>query len=147
MIPPFDAMTGNLPPGIYEATWGEILTRYSYNAHRRRLLNGLKLALAALRFAGCRRAYLNGSFISTRADPADYDVCWERHDVSPGLLDPVFRARDHARILQKMKYQGEFFTAEAIVDLDGLTALEFFQRDKVTLAPKGIVAIDLEALR
>jgi hypothetical protein len=64
MIPPLDPQTGALPPGIHVATWAEIFTRYGYNPRRRRLLTGLAFALAGLRDAGCRRAYLGGSFVT-----------------------------------------------------------------------------------
>ena len=55
MIPPFEE-SGNLPAGIHEATWNEFSARYGTTPHRRNLLDGLGLALVALRRAGCRRA-------------------------------------------------------------------------------------------
>ncbi len=61
MIPPFDPATGALPPGIQEATWTEVVIRYGYNPVRRRLLNGLYMALEALRgrvqASLCRRRF------------------------------------------------------------------------------------------
>lgn len=45
MIPEFDE-NGNLPPGVYWAEWDEFEQRFSYNPTRRRLINGLKLAMA-----------------------------------------------------------------------------------------------------
>ena len=56
MIPPFDPATGALPPGIHEASWAEIVSRFGYNPDRQRLLVGLRFALAGLGFAGCKRA-------------------------------------------------------------------------------------------
>jgi hypothetical protein len=49
MIPPLDPVTGNLPPGIHEASWTEIEDHYAYTPHRRELLAGLRMALEALR--------------------------------------------------------------------------------------------------
>ena len=41
---------------------------------------------------------------------------------------------------------GELFPTSIIADTDGLSFLEFFQTDKETGIPKGIVAIDLGGL-
>ena len=97
VIPPFDPETGNLPPGVHEATWGELVARYGYNAHRRKLLVRLKAALDALHVAGCRRVYIDGSFVTNKAEPADFDACWEWPGVAPGLLDPILLAFDLGR--------------------------------------------------
>jgi uncharacterized protein DUF6932 len=61
VIPPFDPATGNLPPGVHEATWDEIVARYGYTPHHLALLAGLKAALDSLRAAGCRRACCENS--------------------------------------------------------------------------------------
>lgn len=74
MMPPFDA-TGNLPPGIHEATWEEFVARYGATSRRLTLLAGLKAALDALRTAGCQRAYIDGSFVTNKAIPGDFDGC------------------------------------------------------------------------
>jgi len=58
VIPLCDAEKGTLPPGIFEATWGEIVGRYGSTPPRLRLLAALKSALDSLRQAGCARAYL-----------------------------------------------------------------------------------------
>ncbi len=48
MIPAFEPDTGNLPPGVWEATWPEFEARFRYTEHRRVLLAGLRAALDAL---------------------------------------------------------------------------------------------------
>jgi hypothetical protein len=68
MIPLIDPDTGNLPPGIYEATWDEVVARYGTTQYRRALLTGLKLALDNLRTAGCRRVYLDGQLRDRQKD-------------------------------------------------------------------------------
>jgi hypothetical protein len=50
MIPPFGP-TGNLPPGVHQATWQEFAGRFGGTPHRRRLLGGLKAAIDSLREA------------------------------------------------------------------------------------------------
>jgi len=48
MLPDFDR-DGNLPPGVHEAQWDEIVRRFGWTSRRRKLLEGLKVALG--RFA------------------------------------------------------------------------------------------------
>ena len=76
MIPSFES-GGNLPPGIHPATWSELASRFGGTAHRQSLLAGLKGALEALREAGCRRVYIDGSFVTAKVEPGDFDGCWE----------------------------------------------------------------------
>ena len=152
MIPPFDHATGNLPPGIHEATWAEIVARYGYTAHRRALLDGLKAALDVLRSVGCRRAYLNGSFVSATEVPGDFDACWETDGVDLsrlGLVAPVLFDLRRERRAQKAVYGGELIPVElsaSTADAFATSILGVFQRDKRSGAPKGIVAIDLGEL-
>lgn len=99
-----------------------------------------------LRAAGCTTAYLDGSFITTKRRPGDFDVCWEMQGVNGRLLDPVLLDFSSGRAAQKAKYAGEFFPAETVEFASGMTFLEFFQTDKETGQAKGIVAIDLRGL-
>lgn len=145
MIPSF-APTGNLPPGIHEARWDEFVGRYGFTSQRLTLLAGLKAALDSLRIAGCRRVYVDGSFVTSKTIPGDFDACWEVAGVDPDLLDPVLLTFAHQRAAQKAKYRGELFPAESAADPFGTRFLAFFQRDKRTGDPKGIVAIDLGGL-
>jgi hypothetical protein len=141
-IPPF-ADSGNLPEGVHEATWDEIVERFGTNARRHDLLDGLRRALVSLRAAGCRRAYVDGSFVTAKEEPGDFDACWEIAGVDSGLLDPVLLQFSDARAAQKARFGGELFPAEAIADPDGTRFVRYFQRDKHTGEPKGIVALDL----
>src|SRR5215210_5775645 len=103
MLPALDPTTGNLPPGIHEATWGEIATAFGTTARRRQLLAGLRSALLSLRQAGCRRAYVDGSFVTAKPEPDDFDGCWEAAGVDPGQLDPVLLDFTNVRQAQKAK--------------------------------------------
>jgi hypothetical protein len=146
MIPPFEKYSGNLPPGIHESTWDEMEARYSLTPHRRSLLAGLKLALEALRVAGCRRVYIDGSFVSKRRRPSDFDGCWEMADVDLSVLSmlaPALLDVAPPRARQKAMYRGELLPAEAEADAAGTRYLEFFQRDKHSGRRKGIVALNL----
>jgi hypothetical protein len=144
-IPPFQE-GGNLPPGIHNATWEEIITRFGTTARGEELLTGLHEALMSLRDAGCRRAYLDGSFVTAKEEPGDFDACWEVAGVDADRLDPVLLTFGDARRAQRERFGGELFPAEAAADAHGTRFLEYFQRDKITGDAKGIVAVGLETL-
>jgi hypothetical protein len=134
---------GNLPPGIHWAEWAELEVRFGQTPHRRHLLNGCRRGLEQLRCAGCMAAYLDGSFVTTKDQPGDFDACWDVVDVDPDKIDPVFLDFDDGRAAQKARFGGEFFPAQLPEGDSGKTFLEFFQIDKNTGDPKGIVGLDL----
>jgi hypothetical protein len=145
MIPRFNR-AGNLPPGVHVASWREVVNRFGRSRHRRRLLRGLKAALDSLRAAGCHRVYLDGSFVTAKRVPGDFDGCWDTDGVTLDLLDPVLLTFDRGRAAQKAKYLGELFPARLTEGGSGSTFLEFFQTDRETGRPKGIIAIELVEL-
>ena len=73
MIPAYEPSTGNLPPGEHMAEWVDVVEPFGTTPCRRQLLEGLALALRDLRAAGCKRVYVDGSFITTEAHPGDFD--------------------------------------------------------------------------
>lgn len=141
MIPPFNS-DGNLPPGVHWATWQDFATRFGTTPHRQQLLKGLKSALDSLSKAGCRTVYLDGSFVTEKENPNDFDGCWDEKGVDLDLLDPILLNLKNKRAAQKAKYWGEFFPALIEANDAGSTYLEFFQTDRNGNL-KGIVAIDL----
>jgi hypothetical protein len=146
MIPPLDKHSGKLPPGIHVSTWDELAARFGRTDRRRRLLVGLREALESLRQAGCRRVYIDGSFVTAKRVPGDFDACWDADGVDPDLLDPVLLDFTNLRAAQKARFGGELFVSSAVADLLGTRFVDFFQRDAITGRPKGMVAIDLECL-
>jgi hypothetical protein len=143
MIPPFNR-DGNLPPGVHDATLEEITNKFGGTVHRQNLIKGLTAALKELKAAGCKKAYIDGSFVTEKSVPGDFDGCWDLTDVDPTLLDPALLDFNFGRAAQKAKYLGEFFPAQFVEGGSGETFLDFFQTDRNTGHPKGIVAIDLE---
>ena len=109
-------------------------------------MDGFRAATENLKDAGCRVVYLNGSFVTSKTHPNDYDACWEEAGVDPTALDPVLLTFDAGRASQKAKYLGELFPISIIADAEGLSFLGFFQTDKETGSPKGIIAIGLEGV-
>jgi hypothetical protein len=142
-IPDVDEI-GNLQPGIHWTTYEEFEERFGTNATRLRQIEGLKKAMVHLKNAGCRTIYINGSFITNKPKPNDFDACWDTEDVNakylqahaPKLLNPSDRNA------QKATYRGEIFPSEQPVGIYAMNSLEFFQRDREK-NPKGIIAIDL----
>jgi len=149
MIPDHVDLPGSpwpvLPPGIHFATLAEVEARFVSNPTRRVQFRGFVAALTNLRGAGCRRAFLDGSFVTAKPRPGDFDACWDPTDVNPAVLDPVLLNFENNRAAQKAKYHGELFPSTIPADLTGTIFVEFFQVDRFTGAPKGVVAIDLTA--
>ena len=148
MIPDFDRATGLLPVGEHLATWREIVERFGGTAWREKLLAGLRNALISLKAAGCKSVYLDGSFVTAKLSPGDFDGCWNTEDVDFDLLDriaPALLTFDVGRATQKAMYGGELFLAESAADGRGTLFRTFFQMDRDG-NPKGIVVIDLKEL-
>ena len=144
VIPEFN-QSGLLPEGIHWADMDEIKKRYGQNGHRQRLLSGLGRALVSLHMAGCAALYLDGSFVTAKEDPGDYDACWDAKGVKLASLDPVLLDFSNRRASQKAKYFGEFFPAQLQAEERSpyRTFLEFFQADKATGNKKGIIGITI----
>jgi len=144
VIPPFDPR-GNLPPGIHWATWEEVVERFGSTPHRQELLAGLQEALSALARAGCLAVWLDGSFVTMKEEPNDYDGAWEIAGVDVSQLDEAFRGED-SPAKTKAKYSGTLYPVSAIVELDWSVLLGFFQFDKAG-DRRGIVALNPRSIR
>lgn len=143
MIPGHIPSTGYLPPGEHIADWAAVVTRFGGTPRRQKLLNGLAHALRDLRAAGCKRAYIDGSFVTTKEHPNDFDACWDMAGVDFDRIDEALLTFDTGRRTQKAKYLGELFPADEAADPLGTLFRDFFQRDREG-NPKGIIVIDLE---
>ena len=144
MIPQYEPTTGFLPPGVHDAGWPEVVSCFSGNRHRARLMSGLSAASRNLATAGCRALLLDGSFVTAKPVPGDYDGAWETEGVDPGRLDPVVLDFRDGRAAMKAKYLGELFPASAVAE-PGVLFRDFFQTDRDGVA-KGVVLVDLGSL-
>ena len=146
MIPDFDN-NNTLPPGIHTATWQEFCDRYGYTKHRRELLAGLEKGMNHLREANCSCVWIDGSFISAKHRPGDFDVCWDEDGVNMSFLKTMYPALldfSNERKRQKGIYRGEFFlSTELEAYKPKRTFLEFFQQDDRERIKKGIIKIML----
>ena len=100
-----------LPAGIHPTTLAEIEIRLAITPYRRRLFNGFCMAADKLQAAGCKTIYLDGSFVTEKYHPNDFDAAWDPTGVDPGKLDPVLLDFKNKRAAQKSQYGGELFIA------------------------------------
>ena len=75
----------------------------------------------------------------------DFDACWDPSGVDPGRLDPVFLQFANGREAQKAAFKGEFFPSSMMSVDVGQVFVDFFQQDRFTGKPKGIISIPLSA--
>jgi hypothetical protein len=146
MIPGFVALAGApwkvLPPGIHPATLAEVEVAFAINPPRRDLFVGLVDGAASLKWSGCVELYLDGSFVTAKPIPADYDACWNPVGVDPTKLDSVFRDFTNLRQAQKAKFKGEYFPS-TLLNKPNQPFIDFFQIERFSGGRKGIVSIDL----
>lgn len=147
MIPQHEN-NGLLPPGLHWAVSpDELAQRFASGTRRRRLFDGFLEGAYLLRFAGCRFLYLDGSFVSTKERPNDFDACWDPLGVECEKLDPIFMDFRNGCLSQKQRFGGEFFPSSSKAESPFRTFFEFFQTDKDTGNAKGLVAIQLSTLQ
>lgn len=142
-IPPFDPDTGLLPPGEHEANWDEIEARFGWTLRRRQLLDGLVDGLAVLAQANCSLVWLDGSFVTDKDEPGDFDCVWSPTGVDRQLLEhiaPELLDLTNHRAAQKIRFGGEFLP-NVTEGASGQQFAAFFQTDRDGTS-KGIVIID-----
>jgi hypothetical protein len=127
-----------------ESTWRRG-RRWSSGSDGRNDAGGCSTVLAEaidlLAAAGCERVWLNGSFVTAKAEPGDFDACWETDGVDLDAPDPVILDLSNRRAAQKARFGGELFP-NVVETQSGLSFAEFFQNERDT-SRKGIVVIHL----
>lgn len=142
-IPSF-LTNGILPPGIHETSWTEFVKKYGTNHRRRTQLQGLERALEQFENAGCSCIYIDGSFVTDKKNPGDYDALYELDEINDEKIDSILMDTSKTgRNKQKVHYEGEFFPAYAKAAPDGTVYLDYFQKHKKTREQKGIIKINL----
>lgn len=141
----FDSTTGYLPPGIHSLTWAEFQAMFAWNSKRMWLCAGLYRALNNLRGAGCKTVLIDGSFVTSKDEPSDYDAAFDPTGITGMYLDPVLVRHTDGRRAMKAKYLGDIFPWGHQAETNGPIYRDFFQTDRDGVA-KGIVEIDLGTL-
>lgn len=142
-IPAF--VNKNLPPGVHLTTWEEFKIRYGINFTRNMQLDGLERAIEQFKKAGGTKIFIDGSFVTEKKNPGDYDALYDLEEIDENVIDDrLVDASPSGREVQKRLYQGEFFPMYANATSPvGSKYIDFFQKDKKTKQPKGIIRIDL----
>ena len=147
MIPSLVALPGSpwlvLPPGVHQASLNDVATQFATDLWRRELFDGLVDACERLRVAGCSTVYLDGSYVTGKPRPSDFDACWDPNGVDSSKLDPVFLQFASGRAAQKAAFKGEFFPSSTMCADVGQAFVDFFQLDRFTGKEKGIISISL----
>lgn len=142
-IPDFLA-NGNLPPGIYIVSFEGFIKKYGINYCRNSQLKGLERAIVEFKNGGATKIFVDGSFVSNKINPGDFDVVYDLDEIDDNRIDKLLLDSSiHGRKLQKIHYGGEFFPMSNRADRLGTSFINYFQKDKKTKDPKGIIQIDL----
>jgi len=133
---------GTLPAGKYEMTIAEFETKFAYNITRKGLFNKLIKLIEDLKNIGCQTLYIDGSYVTNKVFPGDMDICWEMDGVDLAKAKPMLPAL-FDRSLQKSVYGADIFPANIMERNSMKLFIDFFQTDKNTGQPKGIVKIKI----
>jgi len=144
MIPAFN-QHGELPPGVHEATFAEVVRRFGHNEHRRMLLACLSYALRQLTDAGAECVYVGGSFVTTREYPGDIDAVWlPGSRFRPGRLGPEFVEETGS-----LRPQADIPGLDLFADLlGGILAVDWLSEVRAPARRrKGVVVLPLQKAR
>lgn len=93
-----------------------------------------------LAVVGCSRVWINGSFVTAKEEPGDFDAVWDPTGVDLDQLDQIFFDFADGRRAQKQRFGGELLP-NVVESGSGLIFADFFQGERDT-GRKGIVVID-----
>ena len=131
-----------LDPGIHEMEWDDFYAFFSFSPKRKELLEGLEKVIPILWEVGCSAIYINGSFVTNKLEPGDWDACFDCDSIK--IVNDLLNAYPlFDRKKQKELYKGELFYAQSIADEFGNIFLDFFQQIRYSNKKKGIVKINL----
>lgn len=136
---------GNLSPGIHILSWPEFEKEFGFNQHRKELIKGLSRAIEALKKCSCATLFVDGSFVSKKTYPQDYDACFNPQGMDFAKLVseyPVFLDRSPGRQKLKQEFKGELFSSTALAAPPRYLYIDFFQKDRDD-NPKGIIQLNL----
>jgi|GEM_PF-1490797 len=97
---------GLLPQGMHHAAWSEFVARFGQTDRRHRQTQGLLMALLSLQNAGCKRAYVGGSFVTAKEDPTDVDYVFDGEGLDASKLEPMLDRNNFAAHRAARSYYG-----------------------------------------
>lgn len=142
MIPEFNNY-GNLPKGIHLVTISEFKKRFVNSIKREELFIGIERLMKDLRKFNCKAIYIDGSYVTDNPSPKDIDVLWEDDNIEYPFAELMLPILFESNIDIKRAYGFYVYPANYNVTGIGLTFLNFFQLDKASGTPKGIIKIKI----
>jgi len=133
---------GTLNPGIHKMSWEKFYDYFSFSERRIELLKGLEKVVAILREIGATHIYIDGSFVTDKLDPKDWDACYDCPLSQIDKLADMYPFSDKKE--QKKLYKGELYFAghSPFFRNREVSYLDFFQKRKENPAlKKGIVEL------
>jgi uncharacterized protein DUF6932 len=134
---------GYLPEGCHEASEAEVIERFGRSTPRREYLIGrLSRWLELARAVGARRFFVNGSFVTGKAEPGDVDaVIWLPSNFGDQLAAGTPEAHE-LRTMFKTREPEELFPAPTQQRWESW--LDFFsQTRELDGRRKGVVEVTL----
>lgn len=140
---------GWLPEGHHSTSWDEIIARFdgAPDSRRAAVLSGLLQWRDAVRAKGMGGwLILDGSFISNKAAPGDFDCIFVYDEASLTVLAEDAEASDllrHTTI--KDRFNGDVFVYSytSVRDSPAFCRTDGFDQEKITRKPKGVVEVVL----
>lgn len=118
----------------------EVQARFAHNEKRKQLFDGLEEVISILKECNCPEVFLDGSFITKKEQPNDYDLCYEPTGV---LATERFREFLRGRSTNKEKYRGDIFVHMPVPPFY-VNHVNNWQKDgRNEDVAKGILRIDL----
>src|SRR5580704_159586 len=113
MVPDFNAQ-GILPEGIYECSIAEFEKTFT-NRYDRRILyeKGIIPLMADLKSIRCKTLFIDGSYVTNKMIPNDFDACWDNRGIDLAMVKAKFPFLWSAAS-SKRKYGGDVFPAYII---------------------------------
>ena len=95
--------------------------------------------------AGGSKIYVDGSFVTGKKIPGDWDGCYCNCEIDQSLLDPIIL--EYNRIKIKNKYMCDIFADDCIETSSGVLFVDFFQEIRGDSMKKGIILLDVESVK
>jgi hypothetical protein len=129
-----------MPPGIHTVTLAEVEAKFAHNVKRKYLFVGLARVVGILIEANCPEVFLDGSYITKKEEPGDYDLCFEPTGLQPTELLRVLLSSKENR---KAEYLGDIFTRLPVPPYYHDHVAEWQRDGRNDDVVKGILRIDL----
>lgn len=127
-------------------SWPDLVATFGQGSVKRKLVaEGLRKFALTLRAAGGKWLFVDGSFVTSKERPSDWDGCFLGAEIDWQVVDPRLKDIKANRASLKADFRCDAFPAEATNGFLGQPFRDFFQQDRAG-HPKGILVLDLETV-